>query len=208
MKKPQTSEQEVQDSQEKWMSQDNAQAAFNAERDAEFWESIKANKRAVLWSLLISTSVIMEGYDTSLLPSFFAYPTFLQKYGQYYGEIDRYQLTGAWQSGLLNGANSGVIIGGFINGWAAHRYGYKRTMTVAMIMMAAVLFIVFFSPNPTVLVIGEILCGIPWGVFATTGPAYASEVCPTALRGYLTVVSELSVVSRALIDWRDDVSSA
>lgn len=33
--------------------------------------------------------------------------------------------------------------------------------------------------------------GITWGVFATTGPAYASEVAPLALRGYLTVYVNL-----------------
>lgn len=37
------------------------------------------------------------------------------------------------------------------------------------------------------LCVGEILCGVPWGVFATLAPAYAAEVCPLALRGYLTV---------------------
>lgn len=36
------------------------------------------------------------------------------------------------------------------------------------------------------LLVGQILCGLTFGVFATTGPAYASEVCPLALRGYLT----------------------
>ena len=30
-----------------------------------------------------------------------------------------------------------------------------------------------------------------WGVFATTGPAYASEVCPLGLRSYLTVYVNL-----------------
>lgn len=29
-------------------------------------------------------------------------------------------------------------------------------------------------------------CGLTWGVFATSSPAYASEVCPLQLRGYLT----------------------
>lgn len=33
---------------------------------------------------------------------------------------------------------------------------------------------------------------IPWGVFATMAPAYASEVCPTVLRGYLTVYVNLT----------------
>lgn len=36
------------------------------------------------------------------------------------------------------------------------------------------------------LVIGEVFCGIPWGVFQTLTTAYAAEVCPIALRGYLT----------------------
>lgn len=37
----------------------------------------------------------------------------------------------------------------------------------------------------------KVLCGLPWGVFATLGPAYASEVCPTNLRGYLTTYVNL-----------------
>jgi hypothetical protein len=41
------------------------------------------------------------------------------------------------------------------------------------------------------LVIGEVLCGIPWGVFQTLTTAYASEVCPIQLRGYLTAYVNL-----------------
>ena len=48
------------------------------------------------------------------------------------------------------------------------------------------IFILFFAPSAPVLLVGQILCGFTWGVFATTGPAYASEVCPLALRGVLT----------------------
>jgi SP family general alpha glucoside:H+ symporter-like MFS transporter len=36
------------------------------------------------------------------------------------------------------------------------------------------------------LVVAEVLCGIPWGIFQTLTTAYASEVCPIQLRGYLT----------------------
>lgn len=172
---------------EKWVDTAGAQTAFTAERSETFIGSIKKNKRAVMWSLILSTAIIMEGYDTSLLPSFYGYPSFQKHYGEYYPDIDGYQLSGPWQAGLSNGVNVGVIFGGFINGWASNRFGYKKTMTVAMTFMAAALFVVFFSPNVVVLLVGEILCGLPWGVFATSGPAYASEVCPMALRAYLTV---------------------
>lgn len=59
-------------------------------------------------------------------------------------------------------------------------------MIGALIFLTAFLFIVFFAPSAAVLLVGQILCGLSWGVFAIIGPAYASEVCPTTLRGYLT----------------------
>jgi SP family general alpha glucoside:H+ symporter-like MFS transporter len=37
----------------------------------------------------------------------------------------------------------------------------------------------------------QVLCGIPWGVFQTLTTAYASEVCPIQLRGYLTAYVNL-----------------
>ena len=46
---------------------------------------------------------------------------------------------------------------------------------------------IFFTAQSVVaLQVAEILCGIPWGVFQTLTITYASEVCPVALRGYLT----------------------
>lgn len=57
--------------------------------------------------------------------------------------------------------------------------------------MNVFIFVVFFADNAGTLVAGQVLCGLPWGVFATLGPAYASEVCPTNLRGYLTTYVNL-----------------
>lgn len=36
------------------------------------------------------------------------------------------------------------------------------------------------------LMVGQFLCGLPWGVFVTSAPAYASEVLPLSLRVYFT----------------------
>lgn len=53
------------------------------------------------------------------------------------------------------------------------------------------IFIPFFAPNITVLLIGEICMGIPWGMWQSLSTAYASEVCPVALRSYLTTYVNL-----------------
>lgn len=52
--------------------------------------------------------------------------------------------------------------------------------------MGLVAFITFFSRTITVLLVGQILAGVPWGIFATTAPSFASEVLPLRLRVYLT----------------------
>ena len=52
--------------------------------------------------------------------------------------------------------------------------------------MTAFIFIPFFAPNLTVLLVGQILQGLPWGVFQTLTTSYAAEVTPVALRPFLT----------------------
>lgn len=44
----------------------------------------------------------------------------------------------------------------------------------------------FKADTKVILLLEEMLCGLPWGVFATTAPAYASEVLPLSLRVYMT----------------------
>lgn len=63
-----------------------------------------------------------------------------------------------------NGARAGEVIGLLINGFVSERYGYRKTMIGALIAMTGFIFILFFAPNVQTLVIGEVFCGIPWGM--------------------------------------------
>jgi MFS transporter, SP family, general alpha glucoside:H+ symporter len=63
----------------------------------------------------------------------------------------------------------------------------------------AFIFIVFFSKSLVQLLIGEILLGLPWGVFQTITTTYAAEVCPVALRAYLTTYVNLCWVFGQLL---------
>jgi SP family general alpha glucoside:H+ symporter-like MFS transporter len=74
-----------------------------------------------------------------------------------------------------------------LNGYFASKYGYRGVMIVALGFLTGFIFITFFANSAAVLLVGQVFCGLSWGVFATIGPAYASEVCPTNLRGYLTI---------------------
>ena len=184
-----------------------AKRAAQSEHETTLFEALKSNKKAAAWSAIISLTIIMEGYDVGmrlhaglrslrksvantappgLIYQFFAYPSFAETFGNWDPTTKSYQVSGPWQAGLSNGANCGIIIGGFLNGYLSARYGYKKVILASLFFMNWLIFIPFFAQSAQVLLAGQILCGLTWGVFATTGPAYASEVCPLVLRGYLT----------------------
>ncbi|KAJ5176023.1 Maltose permease MAL61 [Penicillium canariense] len=163
----------------------NAKAATEKERNMSLLQGIKLYPKAVLWSVIISTCIAMEGYDISLVNNFYAFDQFNRKYGERLAD-GSYQVPARWQSGLSNGAYVGEIIGLFINGWASERFGYRYTLMACLVLVSAWTAIFFTAKNVQSLLAAEILCGIPWGVFQTLTITYASEVCPVALRGYLT----------------------
>ncbi|KAF7198503.1 Maltose permease MAL31 [Pseudocercospora fuligena] len=165
---------------------EDAKHASQEEHETTFWQALKSNRKAAMWSAIISLTIIMEGYDIGLIYQFFAYPSFAETFGKWDESTQSYQVSGPWQAGLSNGANCGVVIGGFLNGYLSARFGYKKVILGALFFMNWFIFFPFFAKSAEVLLVGQILCGLTWGVFATTGPAYASEVCPLALRGYLT----------------------
>jgi len=72
-------------------------------------------------------------------------------------------LTAPWQTGLSNGALVGEILGLLITGIVAERFGYRKTIITALVLVIAFIFIVFFAHSIEMLLVGEILLGIPWG---------------------------------------------
>lgn len=168
----------------------SAQAAALTEHDLTLAQAIKKYPRAIFWSVMVSTSIIMEGYDIVLVGSLFAQPAFAERYGRQLPD-GTYSVAGPWQSALNSAPTIGAIFGAFINGYLTTHFGYRKVLLASLGLMTAFIFVLFFATSTAVLLVGLILCGVPWGVFATMGPAYASEVCPLALRGYLTVYVNL-----------------
>ncbi|PVI07346.1 general substrate transporter [Periconia macrospinosa] len=145
---------------------EEAQHAATDEKQMSLIQAIKLYPKAVGWSVVLSSALIMEGYDLAL--------------------TGKWSVPANWQSALSNGARAGEVIGLFINGFVSERYGYRKTLIGALISMIAFIFILFFAPNVQTLVVGEVFCGIPWGMFQTLTTQYASEVSPVQLRPILT----------------------
>lgn len=189
-----------------------AEIAAQKEKNMGIWMAIKAYPKAVFFSMLLSTSLVMESYDLSLTRNFFALPQFREKFGRRLENGD-YQLSSAWMSGLLNGTQVGQILGLMVAGIIAERYGYKKTILGAMVALTGFIFLFFFARNIGMLMAASMLCGLPWGAFQTLTTTYAADVTPLALRPFLTTWVNMcwtigfligAGVQRGLLDREDD----
>jgi SP family general alpha glucoside:H+ symporter-like MFS transporter len=175
-----------------------AQRASRFEQRMTTLEAFRLYPKAVAFSFLMSLAIIMEGYDTALLSSFYGYPTFQERFGVRLAD-GSYQVTSRWQSGLQVGYLIGEILGLTAAGLIADRFGYKKTIIAGLVMMICCIFVLFFAQNIGMLFAGEILCGIPWGAFQTLTTTYAADVSPLLLRPYLTTYVNLCWVTGQFI---------
>jgi hypothetical protein len=65
-----------------------AKRGTDNEKAMTLTQSFPLYRKAMAWSILFSMAIVMEGYDTSLLESFYAFPKFTKKYGEFIGNDD------------------------------------------------------------------------------------------------------------------------
>ncbi|WVQ69130.1 uncharacterized protein L199_007345 [Kwoniella botswanensis] len=144
---------------------------------------------AGMWSLFLSCALFMEGYDTGLISTFYGMPQFQAKFGKPHN--GKLVIPASYQGALLNLGKVGQLIGLIITGTCQERYGSKKTYIWGMVAMTASIFLAVFSINLDMLIGAELAMGIPWGMFQTLATAYAAEICPIKLRGYLAAFASV-----------------
>ena len=167
--------------------QDGAKRAAIAEKTMTLRECVLGFRKAVAMSLILSLACSIVGYGLVLLASFVTLPTFRRDFACPEATIeDVCQIPASWQSGVILGPMAGQIIGLLLSGWVVEKFGYKKTILGALFLLSGFTFVTFFAKSLPIFLIGSLLCGIPWGIFQTITTNYASDICPTAIRGYVT----------------------
>ncbi|RMZ90390.1 hypothetical protein DV736_g2385, partial [Chaetothyriales sp. CBS 134916] len=139
----------------------DAEEAISREHELTFLEAIKLYPKAVGWSALMSAALIMDGYDLKLISSLFAQPVFQKAFGHAQSR-HTYQITAAWQAGLTNGSNLGQMVGLMIGGTIVEKFGFRRTMMIALLIVPVIVFVQFFASSLPMLETGQILLESPW----------------------------------------------
>ena len=170
----------------------DAANATETEQKMTVWQGLKTYPKAIGWSVCFSSAIIMEGYDLTVLGSFWPSQVFQDFYGTTTNPTTGLPIVSAsWQAAIGNAMMIGQICGLFIAGILADKFGFKKVMAGSLVLVTGIVFILFFSTGVVMLLIGELLMGLPLGVFQTLTVTYASEVCPVVLRCYLTTYVNL-----------------
>ena len=101
----------------------------------------------------------MEGYDTALINSLYAYPAYARHFGAIESTTGTYQIPTQWQSSMSSGSQVGAIIGALVNGFIVGRFGYRLAFLIGILLMASFISISFFGMTVGFQTAGQVLCG-------------------------------------------------
>lgn len=133
----------------------------------------------------------MEAYCVFLMGNFIALPAFADDYGVWVESEGAYVIEASWQSALQMGGPLGAIIGVVIAGPITSRIGYRWATIGALMTLNAFIFVFYFANSLPVMLVSQLLEGVPWGIFIANSPAYCSEIVPIPLRAPATQMLQM-----------------
>ena len=89
----------------------------------------------------------------------------------------------------------GCFIGAFLAGRLADLMGRRNVMMLAAVLFLVGALIQGFADSQVVFVIARIMGGMAVGAASVLSPAYISEVAPAAIRGRLTTVQQIMIIT-------------
>jgi SP family general alpha glucoside:H+ symporter-like MFS transporter len=141
----------------------------------------------------------MEAYCVFLMGNFIALPRFARNYGKYNAAQDKYFITAPWQSAFQCGGPVGAFIGVFLAGPITSKIGYRWATIGGLMALNGFIFVFYFANSLGVLLLGQLLEGVPWGIFIANSPAYCSEIVPLRLRAPATQMLQMFWALGAII---------
>ena len=171
---------------------DAAKRANDHEQNMSMLYAIRYYYVAFIWAVIMAAPIIMEGYETALVPSFFSYGPFRDVYGEYYGPTGIKIIHPSWQSAITVAAASGQLLGLWWAPMLLNRVGYRWCTVVGLFWVGIFLQVGFWSAyvkyELAAFFCGEFLLGIPWGLFQAITLPYASDITPLKLKGPATTM--------------------
>jgi SP family general alpha glucoside:H+ symporter-like MFS transporter len=116
----------------------------------------------------------MEAYCVFLIGNFIALPAFEEDYGVFSAKENGKIIEASWQSALQAIGPIGALIGVVLSGPLTSYIGYRWSIISALMFLNAMIFVFYFAKSLPIMLLAQLLEGLPWGVFIANAPACES----------------------------------
>ncbi|KAB8224283.1 general substrate transporter [Aspergillus novoparasiticus] len=160
---------------------------------ANKWRMLKEQWRFALWSLWISSGLVMQGYDLVGGGQLAALPQFQKKFGIL--EADgSYLIPAHYLSAWSSIGPACEIVATFIFAPLLERFGRKPGILIAAFISAGGVLLQQLAGNWRVHLAGRGINGIAIGMMFTISPLWIGETCRPELRGFFLCFFNTSIV--------------
>lgn len=192
-----------------------AKQAILHEQNMPFLYAANHYKLGLAWSAVMASTAMMEGYELGLVATFFTYRAFTHFYGSPTdGDPERaprqtaptrgsgvdFGLPSPWPTGISISIAVGQFSGLFLAPALTRRFGYRYASFIAVLMIFGFTMIPIGSgfvseeaqdalgTRRGLYLAGQLLLGVPCGIFQSMLVPYISDVTPLKLRGPATTL--------------------
>ncbi|KAK4143409.1 general substrate transporter [Dichotomopilus funicola] len=157
------------------------------------WKMLRSQSRFALWALLISSGVVMQGFDIVAGGQLAALPAFKEKFGLLQGD-GSYLIPAHYLSAWNSIAPATEIATTFIFAPLLEKYGRKWGILAASLISTAGVILQQLAPDWRTHLAGRGVNGIAIGMMFTISPLWIGETCRPELRGFFLCFFNTSIV--------------
>jgi MFS transporter, SP family, arabinose:H+ symporter len=147
----------------------------------------KTNLNVLFWSIIVALGGFLFGFDTAVISGV---EEQIQKL---------FQLTPFWHGFTISSALFGTVIGALVAGQPADKFGRKPILFIIAGLYVITAIGTAMAGNVSLFILFRFLGGIGVGASSVVAPMYIAEISPAKIRGKMTAMFQINVISGILI---------
>ncbi|MBM7644460.1 sugar porter (SP) family MFS transporter [Scopulibacillus daqui] len=112
-----------------------------------------------------------------------------------------FNLSPLWLGIVVSSLMGGAIIGSILSGLLGDKFGRRKLILISSVIFLAGALGSAAAPDEIILTIARVFLGIAVGTASSLVPAYMSEIAPANVRGKLSGLNQLMIVSGMLLSY-------
>ncbi|KAL3295575.1 sugar transporter [Colletotrichum asianum] len=157
------------------------------------------NARVVLISLVACGGALLFGMDMGIIGGVLTMDSFKKEYGL----MDQPKaVLASLEGNVVSVIQAGAFAGALLSMWLANRVGRRFSLIIASILVfIGVALQAAASGHIEAMYVGRLVAGVAIGIASSVNPLYVSENAPRGIRGLLTGLYQLSIVTGLTINY-------